>query len=54
MTLLYANQRLVAFLDTLIDRVGEDETHPLASLMEIIGILIAHYEDQNVPELSAL
>lgn len=47
-------QRLVAFLDTLIDRVGEDETHPLASLMEIFGILIAHYEDQYVPELAAL
>jgi HTH-type transcriptional regulator / antitoxin HigA len=47
-------QQLVTFLDTLIDRVGEDETHPLASLMEIVGILITHYENQYVPELSAL
>jgi HTH-type transcriptional regulator/antitoxin HigA len=47
-------QRLVVFLDTLIDPVGEDEAHPLASLMEIMGILIAHYEDRYVPELSML
>ena len=33
-------ERLVSFLDSLIDEVGEDESHPLASLMEIIGILI--------------
>ena len=33
-------QRLVAVLDDLIDVVGEDENHPLASLMEVIGVLI--------------
>jgi len=43
-------QRLVELLNALIDRVGEDETHPLASLMDIVGELIAHYEDQRVPE----
>jgi HTH-type transcriptional regulator/antitoxin HigA len=43
--------RLVRFLDDLIDEVGEDETHPLASLMEIVGILIEHYENTNIPEL---
>lgn len=45
-------ERLVNLLDNLIDEVGEDETHPLASLMEIIGILIERYESENVPELS--
>ena len=45
-------RRLVALLDTLIDEVGEDEAHPLASLMEIVGVLIQNYEDQNVPELT--
>jgi HTH-type transcriptional regulator/antitoxin HigA len=30
-------QRLVVFLDALMDEVGEDETHPLASLMEVVG-----------------
>lgn len=43
--------RLVSFLDILIDEVGGDETHPLASLMEIIGILIESYEDKNISEL---
>jgi HTH-type transcriptional regulator/antitoxin HigA len=43
--------RLVAVLDQLIDRVGEDETHPLASLMEVIGVLIEKYEDEHIPEL---
>ncbi len=45
-------QRLVALLDTLIDTVGEDETHPLASLMDVVGVLIERYEDEHVPELS--
>ncbi|HXU35664.1 MAG TPA: hypothetical protein VN937_04825 [Blastocatellia bacterium] len=36
--------RIVAFLDQLIDEVGEDETHPLASLMDLVGVLIEHYE----------
>jgi HTH-type transcriptional regulator/antitoxin HigA len=44
--------RLVAVLDALIDEVGEEETHPLASLMEIIGLLIARYEEDHVPELT--
>ena len=43
--------RLVTMLDELIDEVGEDEAHPLASLMEIIGVMIEHYENANVPEL---
>ena len=46
-------RRLVALLDNLIDEVGEDEAHPLASLMEIVGVLIQNYEDQNVAELTA-
>ena len=46
-------RRLVGLLDRLIDEVGEDESHPLASLMEIVGVLIQNYEDQHVPELIA-
>jgi HTH-type transcriptional regulator / antitoxin HigA len=44
--------RLVQMLDRLIDVVGENETHPLASLMEVIGVLIEKYEDEHVPELA--
>ena len=47
-------ERLVSVLDTLIDVVGEDESHPLASLMEIIGVLIERYEDEHVPEITAI
>lgn len=45
-------ERLVALLDGLIDEVGEDESHPLASLMEVVGVLIEKYEDENVSELN--
>jgi HTH-type transcriptional regulator / antitoxin HigA len=45
-------QRLVALLDRLIDEVGEEEGHPFASLMEILGVLIEQYEAAYVPELS--
>ncbi|MFY9620260.1 MAG: hypothetical protein WAM70_03775 [Pyrinomonadaceae bacterium] len=45
-------RQLVALLDSLIDEVGEDESHPLASLMEIVGVLIEKYEDEHVPELA--
>ena len=44
-------QELVMLLDQLVDEVGEDENHPLASLMEVVGVLIEKYEDENVPEL---
>lgn len=45
-------QRLAALLDELADEVGEDESHPLASMMEIVGALIANYENSHVPELT--
>jgi HTH-type transcriptional regulator / antitoxin HigA len=43
---------LVSLLDSLIDEVGENESHPLASLMEIVGVLIEKYEDEYIPELA--
>jgi HTH-type transcriptional regulator/antitoxin HigA len=42
--------RLVALLDEVTDLVGEDESHPLASLMETMGTLVESYESQNVLE----
>jgi HTH-type transcriptional regulator / antitoxin HigA len=44
-------ERLVELLDSLIDRVGEDESHPLASMMDVIGVLIENYEAEHIPEL---
>ena len=43
---------LVELLDRVTDKVGEDESHPLASLMDVLGVLIEKYEDENVSELS--
>jgi HTH-type transcriptional regulator/antitoxin HigA len=45
-------RQLVVLLDSLIDEVGENEAHQLASLMEIVGVLIEKYEDEQVPELA--
>jgi HTH-type transcriptional regulator / antitoxin HigA len=47
-------RRLVDLLDSFIDEVGEDESHPLASLMEVVGVLIEKYEDEQVPGLSGV
>ena len=45
-------RQVVKLLDRLVDEVGEDENHPLASLMEVLGVLIEKYEDDNVSELA--
>ncbi len=36
--------RAVATLDTIIDEIGEDETHPLADLAEALGVFIEAYD----------
>ena len=43
-------ERLVALLDEITDIVRDDETHPLAKMMDVLGVLIADYEDEHVPE----
>jgi len=44
-------KKLLNLLDSLIDEVGNNERHPLSSLMETIGILIETYESQNIPKI---
>ena len=44
--------QIVTFLDHLTDEVGENENQPLASLMELLSVLIEHYEGAHVPELT--
>jgi len=44
-------QQLVGLLDTLIDEVGEDESHPLASFMEVVGTISEKYEEPDLLEL---
>lgn len=43
-------ENAVKMLDELIDKIGEAENHPLASLMEILGTLIENYENRHLPE----
>ena len=43
-------KKLVNLLDSLIDEVGNNENHPLSSLMETLGSLIETYESQYIPE----
>ncbi len=45
-------RQLVKLLDRLVDEVGENENHPLASLMEFLGTLIEKYEKETVAELA--
>ena len=45
-------EQLVTVLDELIDEVGEDESHSLASMMEVIAILIENYETEHILELT--
>ena len=45
--------RIVALLDRLIDQAGEDENHQLASMMEVLSVLVERYEAEHVPELIA-
>ncbi len=45
-------RQLVKQLDRLVDKVGEDEKHPIASMMEVIGVLIEKYENENVATLA--
>jgi HTH-type transcriptional regulator/antitoxin HigA len=43
--------KLLNLLDSLIDEVGNNENHPLTSLMETIGTLIETYESQYIDEI---
>ena len=45
------HNKLINLLDSLIDEVGNNQNHPLASLMETIGSLIETYESQILDEL---
>ncbi|MGE3979553.1 MAG: type II toxin-antitoxin system HigA family antitoxin [Nitrospira sp.] len=41
--------RAVAMLDEIIDEIGEQETHPLADLVETLALAISAYEEVHVP-----
>ena len=43
-------------LDSLLDEIGEDEAHPLYSLLDTLGILIEAYDDEHhsIPDCSGI
>ncbi len=41
-------QKKLGLLNQLIDLVGENEQHPLASLLNFVGILVSEYEKAHV------
>ncbi|TAK60695.1 MAG: hypothetical protein EPO18_16595 [Methylobacter sp.] len=51
-TILNNYEQAVELLDSLIDVVGENENHPLASLMELVSVLIEQYEETHIPEIT--
>ena len=48
MILLTEYDNLIILLDNLIEKVGEDEDHLLASLMETVGNLIQTFENNTL------
>lgn len=43
-------QRALALFERLMDIVGDDDTHPLSSLMETLCLLIESYETEHYPK----
>jgi HTH-type transcriptional regulator/antitoxin HigA len=42
-------EQTVAFMNQLLDLVGENERHPLAGLLDLVGELVAAYESRIHP-----
>jgi hypothetical protein len=43
--------RLRDMLEDLIEKVGADESHPLAAFMERVGTLVEQYENTHLAEI---
>ena len=41
--------KLIEFSDNLMDQIGEDDDHPLWSMLDTIASLIAEYEAEHIP-----
>ena len=39
---------MVAFMNKLLDKVGDKETHPLMGLLDIVTVFVRDYEERNV------
>ena len=43
------HERMVALMNQILDVVGENERHPLAGLLDLVGDLVAGYEARAYP-----
>jgi HTH-type transcriptional regulator / antitoxin HigA len=43
--------RMQKFMEKLLAAVGEDENHALADLLDVVGLLIAEYDDERTQDL---
>ena len=43
-------EKMVKHLDLLVDEIGNNQHHPIASLMETLATLIEAYEDKHLAE----
>lgn len=48
-------QERLALLEQLLDEIGDDENHPLSSLLDTLSIVVSNYEQQHylAPQASA-
>ena len=44
------NEKMLVFLEELMDVVGSDENHPLVSLLETVAIIIEDFETRYYME----
>jgi len=42
--------QIVELLDAITDIVRDDENHPLANVMDVLGVLVENYEQQHISE----
>lgn len=42
-----AYDRMVALMNSLLDKVGDDEAHALSGLLELVGDLVSRYEREH-------
>lgn len=40
-------ERMVAMMNSLLDDVGDDEDHPLSSLLDLVSDLVSRYEQEH-------
>jgi len=46
-----AYSRMNSLMEVILEKVGDDEDHELADLLDIVSTLVAQYEDTHHPEL---